>query len=180
MGRRSKLTEAQWEAIGKRLLAGDSTSSLAREFGVGKATISERFSKRTEKVKEVAKQIVETDQAFNSLGISEQIAARSLADDLKAISMHLAGAAKFGAMTAHRLQGIAHGQSDHIDEADPMKGESYNALQNIAILNKIANTSAEIGIGILRANKETVEGLNRNMDKPEPKQIVFTVTDAST
>lgn len=34
MGRPSKLTDAQWETIGKRLLAGESTSALAREFGV--------------------------------------------------------------------------------------------------------------------------------------------------
>ncbi|MFP3733119.1 hypothetical protein SB690_20375, partial [Bacillus sp. SIMBA_006] len=84
-----------------------------------KAAISARFSKRTENIKSVAKQIVETERALSFLNVSEQMAARSLADDLKAISDHLAGAARFGAATAHRLSGIAHSKVAEIDDATP-------------------------------------------------------------
>ena len=96
MGRPSKLTDAQWEAIGKRLLAGESTSALARELGVSKDAVSSRFSKRTETIKAVANQLVATDRAMANLNVSEQMAARSLADDLKAVSEHLASAARYG------------------------------------------------------------------------------------
>src|ERR1051326_2866876 len=129
MSRPSKLTDAQWETIGKRLLAGESTSSLAREFGVSKAAISTRLSKRTETVKSVANQIVATERALELLNVSEQIAARSLADELKSISTHLAGAAKFGAMTAHRLAGIAQNKALEIDDAAPLSEDSLESLK---------------------------------------------------
>ena len=159
MGRKSKLSDAQWEDIGKRLASGESTSALAKEFGVSKSVISTRFSKRTETIKAVANQLFEAESAFDKLGISEQISARSLADELKAVSAHLAGAAKFGAMTAHRLAGIAHGQVHGIDDAQTEK--SMEALQRIGVLTKMANASSEIGLNLLRANKDAIDKMNK-------------------
>lgn len=161
MGRHSKLTDAQWEAIGKRLLAGESVSALSREFNVSKAAVSQRFSKRHSEIKTVANQIVETERALSKLNISEQIAARSLADDLKAISEHLAGAARFGSATAHRLSGIAHAKAAEIDDAKPLDDQSLAALKGISVLTKIANEAGEIGINLLRANKEAIDEANR-------------------
>lgn len=82
-------------------------------------------------------------------------------------------------MTSHRLSGIAHGQVEKIDDADPITEESLETLKGIAVLTKMANSSSEIGLNLLRANKEAVDGLNRDADKPDPKQIIFTVADAS-
>jgi hypothetical protein len=180
MARPSKLTDRQWEAIGKRLLAGESTSGLAREYGVSKGAISQRFSKRTETIKATAGLLVRTDEAMGKLNVSEQLAARSLADTLRSISEHLGQAANYGAMTAHRLSGIANAQVEKIDDQDPLNGDSIETLKGISALTRLANDSAEIGIGLLKANKETVEGLNRQDDTPEPKQIIFTVQDASS
>jgi len=160
MGRPSKLTDAQWEAIGKRLLAGESAAALAKEFGVDRAAVTRRFSQRNATIKNVANQIVETERALSFLNASEQIAARSLADDLKAISEHLAGAARFGAATAHRLSGIAHSKAAEIDDAQPLNEESIGALKGIAALTKLANESSEIGVNLLRANKEEIERIN--------------------
>jgi hypothetical protein len=155
MARPSKLTDAQWEVIGKRLLAGEPAAKLSREFGVSKAAISVRFSKRNETIKNVANQIVETERALSFLNVSEQIAARSLADDLKAISEHLAGAARFGAATSHRLAGIAHNKVSEIDDAKPLDEESLTALKGIAVLTRMANDASEIGLNLLRANKDS-------------------------
>lgn len=169
MARPSKLTDAQWEAIGKRLLAGESAASLAREYGVSKAAISARFSKRTETIKNVAKQIVDTERALSFLNVSEQMAARSLADDLKAISDHLAGAARFGAATAHRLSGIAHSKVAEIDDATPINDErSVAALKGVAVLTRMANESSEIAINLLRANKDTVDDMNKRARDAAP------------
>lgn len=161
MGRPSKLTDAQWEAIGKRLLAGESTSALAREFGVSKGAVSSRFSKRTETIKAVANQLVATDRAMANLNVSEQMAARSLADDLKAVSEHLASAARYGSATAHRLLAVAHGNAAKIDEADPMNAGSIEAMRGMAAMTKLANDSSEIAVNLLRANKDNIEDLNR-------------------
>jgi hypothetical protein len=169
MGRQSKLTDAQWEKIGKRLIAGESPSALAREFGVSKSTISGRFSERVQNVKDAANQIVAAENALSKLNISEQIAARSLADDLKAISTHLAGAARFGAATAHRLSGIAHNKAAEIDDQAPLDGDSTEALKGIAILTKMANEASEIGVNLLKANKDTIDDLNkRDTDHSSP------------
>lgn len=179
MGRPSKLTDAQWEAIGKRLLGGESGASLAREFGVSKGAISGRFSKRTESIKTVAKQIVETERALSFLNVSEQIAARSLADDLKAISEHLAGAARFGSATAHRLAGIAHNKVAEIDDAMPLDSSSIESLRGIAVLTKMANESSEIGVNLLRANKDMVEEANRGRNKA-PSGLTHFYGDSDT
>lgn len=174
MGRQSKLTEAQWEKLGKRLLAGEKAADLAREFNVSKTSISVRFSKRNETVKTVANQIVTAEQALANLTVSEQIAARTLADELKAISTHLASAAKYGAATAHRLSGIAHGKAAEIDDAAPLDDESRQALGDVAALTKMANSSAEIGLNLLRANKDTIEEINRR-ENDEDRDLSLTV-----
>lgn len=171
MARPSKLTDVAWDRIGKRLLAGEPAASLAREFKISKASISVRFSKRNETVKAVANQLVAADTALSLLNVSEQIAARSLADDLKAISMHLAGAAKFGSMTAHRLSGIAQSKVLEIDDAAPLDESSIETLKGIAILTRMANASSEIGINLLRANKETVDDLNKRDIEPIEKSL---------
>lgn len=169
MGRPSKLTDLQWEKIGKRLLAGEKASALAKEFGVSKTAISVRFSERIETVKEVAQQIVATEQRMAQLPVADQIAARSLADELKAISVHLAGAAKFGAATAHRLAGIANMKVAEIDDAAPLDEDSLKALKGIAALTHTANQASEIALGLLKANKETVDKVNEQaLEKSAP------------
>lgn len=172
MGRKSALTEKQWQQIGERLLKGEKPAALAKEFGVDRAAISRRFSQQVKSVKAVANQLVAADEALKSLPISQQINALSLAEELRSISTHLAGAGKFGAMTAHRLTGIAHGQVERIDDADPLK--SQNELASIALLTKIANGAAEIGLGLLKANKDMVP----EDDAPTPVAITFGVKDA--
>jgi len=162
MGRPSRLTDAQWETIGKRLLKGDKPADLAREFDISKTAISVRFSKRIETVKNVANQLVEVDRAMEQLNVSEQIAARNLADDLKRISEHLSGAALFGAATAHRLSGIANSKVQEIDDAAPLSDASRAALTDVAALTKMANSASEIPLNLVNANKDMVRDLNKD------------------
>jgi ABC-type transporter Mla subunit MlaD len=163
MGRKSKLTEKQWADIGKRLLDGESARGLATEYGVAESAIRKRFGAQTKKIKDVANQLVAAETAFSALPISAQISARTLADRLKSISEHLAGAAEFGAATAHRLSGIANAQVAKIDDGDPLNAESVESLKGIAALTKLANESSTIAVNLLAANKETI----KEMNKPE-------------
>lgn len=157
MGRPSKLTEKQWGAIGTRLLAGEKAADLAREFKVSRGVISQRFSKRVENVKAIANQLVSAEQALRGLPVSEQLQALTLADELRAISMHLAGAAKFGSATAHRLAGIAHGKVSKIDDAAPLDDASLTGLRGIAVLTRLANEASQIGCNLLAANKDNMK-----------------------
>ncbi len=178
MGRQSKLTDKQWGEVKSRLFSGEKAADLAREYGVSKALISQRFSERIGAVKEMAQKIVEVDRAFKLLPISDQIDTISLVDEMKAISSHLAGAARFGAATAHRLSGIAHGKVQEIDDAAPIDDESLLSLKGIAVLTRMANEASEIPLGLLKANKEMVDSMNQPA-KPVPQRIMVEVQDAS-
>jgi hypothetical protein len=179
MGRPSKLTEKQWLEVERRHLDGESGRKLAIEFGVSEAAIRKRVSTQTKQIKQVANQIIATEQAVKALPLSAQLSAHNLADQLRSISMHLGHAANYGAMTAHRISGIANAQTDLIDESKPLEADSLETLKGISALTRLANDSAEIGLNLIKANKEAVDNLNKSDDKPEPKQIVFSVIDAS-
>lgn len=178
MGRPSKLTDQQWEEIHRRLLKGEKAADLAREFGVSKTRISERFSGRFETVQSVAKQILSAETALKALPVTEQLATISLLDELRAVSQHLAGAARYGAATAHRLAGIANAKVCEIDDAAPLNGESIDTLKGIAVLTKMANEASQIGANLLAANKETVKEMNQQA-KPLPQRVTVMVEDAS-
>jgi hypothetical protein len=162
MARPSKLTDKQWAEIERRNVSGESIRSLAKEFKVSPSIISERISERVPKQKELAKSIACVEVAFDSLTVSEQVSVRSLADTLKAISYHLGGAAKHGAMTAHRLSVIANAQVDRIDESAPLE-ENADTLKHIIAMTKGANDAASIGLNLLAANKD--------MARPEAESV---------
>ena len=158
MGRNSKLTENQWVTIEARLAAGELAGALAKEYKIDRSNITRRLSQGVRNIKEVANQLVAADVALKSLNLSQQIAAINLADELKAISGHLASAGKYGAMTANKLSAMANAQSEKINTDDPMS--SADVLNGIGGLTKMANSASEIAINLLRANREFVDGIN--------------------
>lgn len=160
MARKSSLTDKQWSDIECRLLAGEKAASLAKEFSIDRAQISRKFSQQHTKIKHVANQIYEADVALKNLPVAQQNKALSLVDELKAISTHLAGAAKYGAITAHRLSGIASQQIDKLDDTDPTGAESMETLRGIAALTEVANKSAQTGLNLLSANKDAAKSAN--------------------
>ena len=139
MGRKSKLTEKQWEEIERRLLDGEPGRQVAEEFGINESAIRKRLGAQIKKIKNVANQIVEAETSCAKLPFAAQIRARTLADRLKSISEHLAGAAEYGAATSHRLSGIANAQVAKIDDIDPLNEKSLESLKGIAALTKLAN-----------------------------------------
>lgn len=155
MGRPSALTEKQWAEIQSRILAGEPVRVLAREYGVSDTALHKRLSLQVKLIKDVAQHVVAADAMFAALPVSLQVPTRSLIEDLKGISLHLAGAAKFGAATSHRLAGIANAQVAKIDDSNPM--ESQEVLQGISALTKMANEAGAMGMGLIAANKDTAK-----------------------
>jgi hypothetical protein len=170
MGRPSKLTEAQWDEIRRRLLDGERAADLAREYGVSKTRISENVSKRANAVKDVAKQIVAAEASFRKLSVSEQFDTVSILRNLTDTLGHLSSAAAYNAATAHRLAGIAHLKAAEIDDAAPLTEESLGALKGIAVLTRMANEASEIGLNLVRANKEVFANSEDapSLDDPNP------------
>ncbi len=188
MARPSKLSDRQWADVEKRLLAGEIPAALAKEYGVDRAAITRRFSQQLRNVKEVANQILQTSSALKALPVAQQVQAINLADELKAISGHLASSAKHGAMASSKLNSMMHAEVQRFQDGaqesilkgeSPLTTESIENLKGIGALSRLANSASEIGLNLLKANKEAIDDLNKQADKPEPKQIIFTVQDAS-
>ncbi len=178
MGRPSNLTDAQWEELKARLAKGEKAADLAREYGTSKPAISRRVSKRIETVKAVANQVVAAEEAMAALPVTEQILAKGLIDDLKAISTHLASAGKFSAATTHRLSALAHDQVQKVEDSDPDSKVSRAALKNVGKLTQLANQASAVPINLLAANKDLVKTAVK--DEPVlPVKVVVQVEDAS-
>lgn len=188
MGRKSFLTPDQWIEIERRhVVDGESINSLASEFGVNESSVRRKIKpnkaespngKNTLAV--IAREKVNADA--ESRRIADQIAelpyakqqiVSDLARKLTNISHHLCGAAEFGAATAHRLAGIANGRVAQIDDAAPLDEAGVAELKGIAVLTRMANESSEIGINLLRANKETIDGINKAEIAPESTSLAI-------
>lgn len=166
-GRPSKLSEQQWLEMSDRALNGEPVRALAREYGVSPSAANERISKMHGNLKDVARQIVATEQALAQLPISAQISAQRLAEDMRAISSNLATAGKMGSIVARKTMEVAAKQSEKVNEDDPM--ESAEVLQGIAALTKIANDSGQLGLNLIRVSKE--QATLGDDDKPKPNRI---------
>lgn len=163
MGRPSKLTDAQWGEVESRLLSGETARSLGREFGVSEGAIRKKFgahqkiSAQSTQVRTVAEKLAEANIALTALPPSQRAIAVSLSEELRQISTHMAGAARFGAATAHRLSGIAHAKVQEIDDAAPLDDKSRDALKDVAVLTRMANDAATIPTNLLAANKDRIK-----------------------
>ena len=155
MARPSKLSPEQWREIERRSAEGESTASLAKEFGVGRSTISDRVSGVSDRVRETARQIADAQSALAALPVAQQYTALSLAEKLRNISGSLASAAELGAATAHRLHALANSEVAKVDDAEPMA--SLDSLRNVGVLTKLANDSSHIALNLLAANKDRVK-----------------------
>lgn len=159
MARPSKLTDKQWAEIESRHLRGESIKLLAKEFDVAYSTVYERVSVKNGEIKSLANQIVDTDKRFLNLTVSDRVSVINFADELSEISGHLASAAKYGSMTAHRLAAIAHTQTAKIDESASLETNS-DAIKSVMALTRGANDAASIGLSLLSANKDAANPSN--------------------
>ena len=160
MARPSKLTDKQWDEIKSRMLKGEKAADLAREYGVSKTSISERLSERIRTMKTVSNQLVTAEQNLKALPVSEQVTVLNFVDDLKAISLNLASAGKFGAINANRLSELANSQLGTVNEETLMTGEGMVALKLVGALQDLANEASKVPLGLLNANKDQVVKLN--------------------
>ena len=93
MGRPSKLSEAQWGEVLRRAAQGETVAALAFRFKVDKGTISRRVSQQVQNVKSLAGRIAEDENALEAMPVSQRIATRTLADQLKSIGENVTRAA---------------------------------------------------------------------------------------
>lgn len=172
MARPSKLSPEQWQEIERRLAAGEGASELAREFGVHPSQITRRVTQISQNVRNVAQSLAKAQTELAALPVPQQYAAVSLAEKLRAISVSLANAAELGAKTAHRLHALANSQVEMVDDADPLRPESMEALKGVSVLTKLANDSSQIAVNLLSANKDMVKTANQPPETEAPKGVL--------
>lgn len=160
----ARLSAKQWEALRKKLVAGESTSALSREYGVSRTAINNKFGLQKKQVNGVANQIVEATVNLSKLPNDLQVKAVNLAAELIDISKHVASGSRFGAMTFHRLAGIANQHAQLLDDVNP----DPEALVDIARLTKVANDAVAPALNLLAANKDK---LNKQGDNGIDKFI---------
>lgn len=147
-----KITPAQWDDIERRASAGESTASLAREYGVSESALRKRgiSSQRCGKVREVAQRLAAAHAEVATLPPRAQHLAVSLAEELRAISSNLAQAARYGSATAQRLAQAAHDQVEHAEVLDE------GTLRSVAMVTRTANEAGQLGVQLLKANEDTM------------------------
>ena len=154
MGRPSKLSPEQWADIERRAAEGESSRSLAREFGVDESTVRARITPHTPRVREVAAKVVEARKALDTLPAHQQYVAINLADRWRSITESVAAVAELNAKTAHRFSSLANTEATKIDDADLYSDKSVATIKGVAVLQKMSNDACIVPLSLLAANKK--------------------------
>jgi hypothetical protein len=185
MGRKSALTDEQWEVIRQRLLKGEPSRSIAEDFPISAGAIRQRFGKiagiaaQSDQVKETAQKLADAQLALQALPPVNRPAALDLAASLQSISASLARTAELSSRTAHRMASLANSQATKVDDADPLAegSKSLNALMSVSTLTKMAIDASSIGLNLLNANKERMrEGAP---ETPDPAALPANAVEAA-
>lgn len=160
MGRPSKLTDAQWSDIQRRLLAGETARSLARQYGLSEAAIRKKYgahqniSTQSAQVRSTAEKLADAQTALQALTPAQRPVAIDLADKLRSISTNYASAADLSTKTALRMLYLANQEAGKIDDANLDKEQSLTALMSVGRLTKLGNDALVPASNLLAANKE--------------------------
>lgn len=191
MGRKSSLTPEQWLEVERRHLVDEvSINALAAEYGVNESSIRRRLKPskaespgRKNPLHALAEEKVRVDteskrvaEQIAQLPYANQLIVSDLARKLSNISEHIGSAAEISAASAHRLSMLANQQLQLVDDVNPLT--TTVQMQTFALLQKMANGASEIPLNLLRANKETIESMNRDTsrDAPPPStQVTFKI-----
>lgn len=145
MGRPSALSEKKQTEILHRLASGETERSLAKEYKVSPATIH-YISKQSEQIKQVAKQIVATNETLSKLTISQQVSAQNYAQKLMAISCNLTDA---GIASSRNAKRHAEASERHASKASDDELMSDASLATQMRSASVANAHAKAGMDIM-------------------------------
>lgn len=152
MARHCPLTDPLREEIGRRLAAGEPLRALAREFRIAPSTLSRNFSEQSPKVRMVATALARAELDLLALPVTAQRSARTLADQMRAVSSHLAVAAENGAVIAGHLLNLAAKKTLQLTEdMDPDFLPEH--LRTIAAMSATGNEASKIAMSLLQNNK---------------------------
>lgn len=148
-GRPSKLDARSRSEIGRRLALGEKASALAKEFRVGKTTMTRLFSGRVQKLQELGQSLAQTELEIDRLPISEQVTVRSLADQLKDLGASLLDTAVTNGRTARIMATKAEKAASVLTETSTL-----DDLRVPAAYIEVSNKATSLGMSLLSNHKE--------------------------
>ena len=153
MGRKSKLTESEWQEIVQRhLIRKESIRSLAEEFGISFSACREYIANRAEKIRTAANLMVDAEKQMFSLPVTDQITVINLAQSLRNTSKLLAESAEIGAHNARGLNTRARNVLSKV--AQTPNEEDVDDLKMVGALTGMANNAAKGGMDLLAATSK--------------------------
>lgn len=155
MGRKSLLTDRQWNEIQQRIIDGEKIRVVAREFKIAESAIRKKLSENITQIKSVAQQIVSTERSLSALPASSQLMAQNLAYKLKSISDNLANSSYYHAINSSKLAELANSKLNFIIENG--MDRDYDSLREIGLLTSMSNESSKVPISALSLNKDSIK-----------------------
>ena len=163
----SPLGELQWAEVDRRLMAGENSANIARDYDVNKTTIWRRFQKISKPIKEAAEQLLHAEKTLLSLPAPQQEMAMqsvAIAERLNRISNHMTTAADYHAKNSAHLAGLARHRLDLLNSAESDETRS-TLLKEAALLTQMSNQAAVVPMELINANKERVMEDQTNLSR---------------
>ena len=161
-----RLTPLQWTNIHTRIRMGEKKADLAREYGITRQAINQKFAGVVEEspIETAAAKIVMAHEYANEelqkMTPKTQKQAWDMAKALMSISESLTEGALQGAINFRRLATMANEMTEDMLE----RGGDSEMLAVISALSKTANEAAAPSLNLLNINRSTVDRLTRNGD----------------
>jgi len=169
----AKLTAQQWNKLKKRRDNGESTTALAKEFGISRDAIYQKLGPPNAKLKEATNQILEASETLHkslqNFTPAIQSQAWNQAADLMEISRHSCKGVLYSAMTFHKLAMVANESADRAMQLGAKKGLADKTLADE--YQKTANEAFKPVANLMSANKEKFGYIGQDPEKNKPKTL---------
>ena len=173
----------EWAAIlHKVIICEQPVRAVAREYNLDEGTIRARI--KASPVIDLANKLAAVpatlSAGLSALTSAEKAVTFTLAERLRRVSDHLAAAADYSGQTAARFAMMARDQAEKVDPLNPLGDDSARYVAEAGALQKMANMASDLPLGLMNANKPTIERLNDEGDQPPtPTTITFQIVDAA-
>lgn len=185
-GRKSKLSDVKKDEIRKRLLAGEGSAGLGREYGVDEKVIrrikaepakDEDGTPRlpVDQIKEAARKSLENDlndpvvrSLLDNANEEDRGLFYSHKADLAETALQLSLSAKLHAQNAHKLAAMAQNHFNKLDLESPLTAETRPILADAMELTACSNESSKQPLKLFE-----IAGRNSNAAPPGPRKVIL-------
>lgn len=157
MGRKSILTPKQWDEIVRRNMTdGVSIRKLSREFGISESGIRDYLRSQKQKIKNVAIQMVNVNEALHSLSPRAQLTAQNVAGKILAMKSNCLDA---GMAMSEVSKHIAQATTRQVAKQKDSDLLTKTMLNDVLLASNVVNSALKPAFEFMtiQASEKTVE-----------------------